>query len=347
MSLDRRALLEAIARQDARAPFSGVVSVREHGELVVEAAYGLAHRGEGIPNTVGTRFGIASGTKTLTAIAVARLVDQGRLAFEARLADCVDVALPGLHPDVTLHQLLTHTAGIPDYFDEAVMDDYEALWRERPMYAFRRPSDFLPLFADRPMRAAPGSTWAYNNAGYVLLGLAIERAAGMPYAAYVERHVLEPAGMAASGFFALDRLPRGTARGHLPTADGGWRTNAYAIPIVGGADGGMFTTAGDLARLWDALLGHRWVGEATLARMLAPHACTDPDDDGAPHYGYGLWIARRAGRPDAYAMVGEDPGVFFHARVDPGSGVRYALFGNDVDAAQAMHGAIAPILEGA
>jgi CubicO group peptidase (beta-lactamase class C family) len=323
-----------------------VVSVREHGEVVVEAAYGLAHRGEGVPNTVGTRFGIASGTKTLTAIAVARLVEQGRLAFEARLVDCVDAALPAIDPDVTLHQLLTHTAGVPDYFDEAVMDDYEALWRERPMYAFRRPSDFVPLFAHRPMKAAPGATWAYNNAGYVLLGLAIEAASGMPYTAFVERHVLQACGMASSGFFALDRLPAGTARGYLPTADGGWRTNAYAIPIVGGADGGAYTTAHDLAVLWDAWLGRRLVGAATLERMLAPHARTDPDAD-ATHYGYGLWIARREGRPDAYAMVGEDPGVFFHSRFDPGSGVVYTVFGNAVAAGQAMHGAIAPFLEGA
>lgn len=346
MSLDRGALLEAIAAQHAREPFSGVVCVRERGEVVVEAAYGLAHRGEGIPNTVGTRFGIASGTKTLTAIAVARLVEQGRLAFEARLADCVDVALPGIDPRVTLHHLLTHTAGIPDYFDEAVMDDYEALWRERPMYAFRRPSDFVPLFAHRPMKAAPGATWAYNNAGYVLLGLAIERASGTPYAEYVERHVLQACGMAASGFFALDRLPGGTARGYLPTADGGWRTNAYAIPVVGGADGGAYATAHDLATLWDVLHGHRLVGAATLERMLAPHARTGPGAD-AMHYGYGLWIARREGRPDAYAMVGEDPGVFFRSRFDPGSGVVSTVFGNDVAAAHAMHRAIAPVLEGA
>jgi CubicO group peptidase (beta-lactamase class C family) len=346
LSLDRRALLEAIARQDARAPFSGVVSVREHGELVVEAAYGLAHRGEGIPNTVGTRFGIASGTKTLTAIAVARLVDQGRLAFEARLADCVDVALPGLHPDVTLHQLLTHTAGIPDYFDEAVMDDYEALWRERPMYRFRSPSDFLPLFAHLPMKAAPGTTWAYNNAGYVLLGLAVERAAGMPFTDYVERHVMGACGMTASGYFPLDRLPAGTARGYLPTEDGGWRTNAYAIPIVGGADGGAFTTAQDVALFWDALLAGGLVSEPTLARILTPHARTDPERDDR-YYGYGLWIRRREGRSATYAMVGEDPGVAFSSTYDPDTGVLCSLLGNTVDASWAMLRAIRPIVEAA
>ena len=343
MTFDRSALIDAIARQHDREPFSGVVYVRERGEVVVEAGYGLAHRAERIPNTVATRFGIASGTKTLTSIAVARLVEQGRLAFDARLADCVDAPLPGIDPEVTLHQLLTHSAGIPDYFDEAVMDDYESLWRERPMYAFRTPSDFLPLFAHLPMKAAPGTAWAYNNAGYVLLGLAIERASGMPYTEFVERHVLRACGMASSGFFALDRLPGGTARGYLPTEDGGWRTNAYAIPIVGGADGGAYTTARDLAALWDALLGHRLVGEATLERMLAPHWRADPDGD-ETHYGYGIWIARCEGQPDAYAMVGDDPGVYFRSGFDPGSGVLYGLFGNDVAAAHGMHGAIAPIL---
>lgn len=346
MTLDRGALGDAIARQHEREPFSGVVSVREHGEVVVEAGYGLAHRAERIPNTIATRFGIASGTKTLTAIAVARLVEQGRLAFGERLAECVGAPLPGIHPEVTLHQLLTHSAGVPDYFDEAVMDDYEELWRERPMYAFRAPSDFLSLFADLPMKAAPGTAWAYNNAGYVLLGLAIEWASGMPYTAYVERHVLQACGMTSSGFFALDRLPTGTARGYLPTGDGGWRSNVYAIPVVGGADGGLFTTAHDLAALWDALLAERLVGAATLARVLTPHWRTAPDGY-ADHYGYGIWIARRAERPDAYAMTGEDPGVVFHARCDPASGLRYALFGNTVAAAQAMHAAIAPILEGA
>ena len=343
MHLDGRALKNAITLQHEREPFSGVVSVRERGEVVFERGFGLAHRAERIPNAPATRFAIASGTKTLTAIAVARLVERGRLAFDARLADCLDVPLPTFDPHVTLHHLLTHSAGIPDYFDEAVMDDYEALWRERPMYRFRTPSDFLPLFSHLPMKAAPGTAWAYSNAGYVLLGLAVERASGMPFAAYVQRHVLQAAGMAASGFFALDRLPGGTARGYLPTEDGGWRTNAYAVPIVGGADGGAYTTAGDLAALWEALLGGRLTGEATLARMLAPHWRTDPErDDG--HYGYGIWIRRREGRAPTYAMLGEDPGVAFSSTCDPESGVLCSLLGNTVDASWAMLGAVTGVL---
>lgn len=346
MTLDPRALDSAITRQHERQPFSGVVSVRERGEVVFERAFGLAHRAERIPNTTATRLGIASGTKTLTAIAVAQLVERGRLAFDAPLADCVDAPLPAFDPGVTLHHLLTHSGGIPDYFDEAVMDDYEALWRERPMYRFRTPSDFLPLFAHLPMKAAPGTTWAYNNAGYVLLGLAVERASGMPFTDYVEEHVLRACGMTSSGFFALDRLPGGTARGYLPTEDGGWRTNAYAVPIVGGADGGAYTTAGDLAALWDALLGRRLVGEAALVRVLTPHWRTDPDHDDAD-YGYGIWIRRREGRAPTYAMLGEDPGVAFSSTYDPESGVLCSLLGNTVDASWAMLGAVTGALAAA
>src|SRR5690606_12459032 len=112
--------------------------------------------------------------------------------------------------------------GIPDYFDEAVMDDYEALWRERPMYAFRTPGDFLPLFAEEPMQFKPGERWAYNNSGYIVLGLVVEKLTGMPFAKYVEEHVFQPCGMTASGYFAMDRLPGGTALGYIPVGDGEW-----------------------------------------------------------------------------------------------------------------------------
>ena len=260
--------------------------------------------------------------------------------------DCVDAPLPHLDPDVTLHQLLSHSAGVPDYFDEAVTDDYEALWSERPMHRFRSPSDFLPLFEHLPMQAAPGTTWAYNNAGYVLLGLVIEHVSGMPYRAYVERNVLEACGMTASGFFALDRLPAGTAYGYLPTRDGGWRTNAYAVPIIGGPDGGAYTTASDLVRLWDALLGGRLVSDAMRDRMLTPHWRTDPERDDT-HYSYGVWITQRDGRPRSYAMLGEDPGASFSSAHDPGTGVRCSLLGNTVAASRAMLGAIAPIIAAA
>ncbi len=165
VELDRQALTDAIRWQHEREPFSGVIDVRECGEVVFAGAFGMARRGECIPNTLGARFAIASGTKTLTSIAVLELVDAGCVALGTRLVDCLDVPLPHIDVGVMLHHLLCHGAGVPDYFDEAVMDGYEVLWRERPMYGMRASRGFLPLFGHLPMRAASGTAWGFSSAG--------------------------------------------------------------------------------------------------------------------------------------------------------------------------------------
>ena len=152
MPINVRALEDVITLQHKRSPFSGVIFVREQDEIVFAQSYGMANQAEQIPNTVHTRLGMASGAKTFTSVAICQLVERGRITFDTRLKDCLDIPLPQFDSDVTLHHLLTHSAGIPDYFDEAVMDDYEALWQEPPMYAFRTPRDFLALFADGAMK---------------------------------------------------------------------------------------------------------------------------------------------------------------------------------------------------
>ncbi|MFP3472933.1 serine hydrolase domain-containing protein, partial [Micrococcus sp. SIMBA_144] len=75
-----------------------------------------------------------SGCKLFTAIGIAQLVEKKQLSFKTKLRDCLNVSLPHFDPNITIHQLLTHTSGIPDYFDEAVMEDYEDLWKQTPMY---------------------------------------------------------------------------------------------------------------------------------------------------------------------------------------------------------------------
>jgi len=346
MPIDRNALQDAIARQHEQHPFSGVIFVRQGGEILLAQGYGMANRAERIPNTVKTRLGMASGAKTFTGVAICQLVEKGLATFDTRLKDCLEYPLPQFDPEITLHHLLTHSSGIPDYFDEAVMDDYEALWRERPMYTFRTPRDFLPLFANGTMQFKPGERWAYNNAGYIVLGLVVEHLSGMPFSAYVEQHIFEACGMVSSGYFSLDRLPGGTALGYIPNGEDRWRTNIYSIPIVGGPDGGAYTTVHDLAKFWDALLGYRLLSAETVARMLTPHWRTDPA--GGEHaYGYGVWITQDGGQPRAYSMQGEDPGVSFYSGFYPQKQIQFSLLGNTVAATDAMYACIAPILKAA
>jgi CubicO group peptidase (beta-lactamase class C family) len=327
MSLPIAELEDALTRQRTSEPFSGVISLRQGETILFERACGDALRADAIPNRVDTRFQIASGCKIFTSVAINQLFDQGRLTPATLLRDCAGVPLPHFAPDITVHQLLTHTSGVPDYFDEAVMDDFEELWRQVPMYTIRRPADFLPLFQDKPMQAAPGSTFAYNNGGYVLLGLIVEQITGTPFPEYITEHVFGPAGMHASGYFATDQLPPLTAQSYIENADGTWRSNIYAVPIVGGPDGGAYTTAADMAHFWQGLLAHKLLSAETTSRLLSPEAAT-----GSPppydHYGRGVWIEAGGQGIRKYFVEGSDPGVAFRSAVYPSQGLILTILAN-------------------
>ena len=320
--------LEAIfALRHIEQPFSGMIYVSEYDSVVVAQAFGYANRADELPNTRQTRFGIASGAKIFTAVAIAQLVEDGRLSFETLLADCLPDTFPQFDPTITLHHLLTHSSGIPDYFDEEEMDDFEALWKAQPMYAFRHPHDFLPLFAARPMKFAPGARWSYNNAGYIVLGLVVEQVSGMAFPQYVAEHIFNRCGMTDSGYFAMDRLPARTAYGYIATDDGGWRTNIYAVPIIGGPDGGVFITVDDMARFWDAFLDNRLVSQTITERMVQPH-CVAETMGKDIYYGYGVYMERQAEITARYFIMGGDPGVGFYSGIYPQKSIRFTLTAN-------------------
>ena len=287
--------------------FSGAVLWQK--EEPWSTAKGFADRANEWPNAVDTRFGIASGCKIFTAVAICQLAEEGKLAFDDKLSGL----LPNIFPDfdVTVHQLLTHTSGIPDYFDEDVMGDFEELWIKNPMYLMKAGMDFVSLFKDKPMMFEPGVRFHYNNAGFIALGLIVEKVSGRAFTDYVEERIFAAAGMSASGYFRLDQLPAQTAFGYIDEGDS-WRTNQYALPIKGGADGGAFVTADDMALFWTRLMDYSLMSKEMTERMLTPHA-GDEDNE----YGYGVWIERNDGEVEKYHVMGYDPGVSFHSGYYP------------------------------
>lgn len=234
--------------------FSGVAYVEE-GQESFFFQNGYANKQDKLAFDKQTRFGIASGAKIFTAVAIAKLVEQGRLDFQSKLADCLSIVFPYFHQDVTIHHLLTHTSGIPDYFDEEEMDDFEELWQTLPMYRVRSGEDFLPLFQDKKMMFSPGERFHYNNAAFIVLGLVVEELAGESFTSFVQKHIFDPSGMTEAGYFAFDKLPGNTAIGYIKEEDE-YRSNIYALPVRGGADGGVYVSASDMARFWDALTQH-------------------------------------------------------------------------------------------
>lgn len=320
--------------------FSGIVHVvGEDDEDPLTIALGLSDRAGGLANHPATRFGIASTTKMLTGLTIARLVDRGILRYEDCLADLVGEALRprDLDPRVSLHHLLTHTSGIADYFDEGGEASYEVIWEAIPATRIRRPRDLLPLLRDRPRVAEQGAVVQYNDGAYVLLGIAIEEVTGRPYPDVVQAEVFDPLGMTSSGFWALDAIVPDLAVGYLPpdAARGlEWRSNVYAIPAIGQPDGGAQCPAADLVRALDGLAGRGDSGRAfltpaTRARVLA-RAVEDPAGPAA--WGYGV---KHIGQgPSArIGHSGDDPGFSARAWMYPATGERVVVLSNITDGA--------------
>jgi len=233
--------------------FSGVFSARGEGGALFEASAGFRNRGEALPNAVDTAFGIASGTKLFTGLTACRLIEAGKLSLTDTLRDILPYDPGQIDKRVTIFHLLTHTSGVGDYLDEESPDAgqaEQALCAKYPVYLWESLSYYLQMITPLAPKFAPGARFGYSNAGYVLLGLAIEAAAGKPYRQAVADAIITPLGLRHTGFYRADALPRNTAYGYLD--DG--RTNIFSLPVVGGSDGGLYTCAQDLDTLWRALL---------------------------------------------------------------------------------------------
>jgi len=290
--------------------FSGVVSLHDPDGEPEVLCLGCADIPNGRPNGPGTVFGMASGCKIFTAVGILALVERGAFSLDSQVNSLLGSYR--VHPGMTVRHLLEHSSGIADYFDEEATDDYEALWQERPNYLMRKPEDFLPLFIGKPAAFSPGERFSYSNAGFVLLAYIVERATSRPFPAVMRELVFEPAGMDRTGYYRLDMPPPDAAIGYIPH-DGGWRSNVYSIPIVGGGDGGCLSNGRDMHRFWRALAGGILLEPGTVDLMLSIHA---EDTGERERYGLGVWIDESD--PDIVFVQGFDPGVrflsYFHRR---------------------------------
>lgn len=307
----------------AQEDFSGVFHVSSAGQPILAATGGFRNIAEELPNNLTTRFGIASGTKLFTATALCLLADRGLITLEDRLLDILDLELPTSWNEITLLQLLTHTAGVPDYFDESQDDDYEALWQEKPVYSFTELAHFLPLFQHKPCQFSPGEKLAYSNSGYILLGLAIEKVSGLKFRDFVSQELLEAHGLKNSGFYRMDMLPGNTALGYIFSGDT-WRSNIFSVPVVGGADGGLFTNAEDMAKFWLSLTSGQILSNTMVKRMLSPY-CKYSENS---YYGLGVYLPK-ANDYSSFHVVGWDPGAAFFSAYYPQAEITATAFTNN------------------
>jgi CubicO group peptidase (beta-lactamase class C family) len=317
--------LEDVVDSVARATgFAGVVSVDRGGENEFAKAYGLAHRGHKIANTVDTRFAIASGTKALTALAVVSLIEQGVLDLSTTARSVLGEDLPLIDDGVTVEHLLAHRSGIGDYFDEEAGHEITDYALPVPVHALTTTEQYLAVLGGHPRKFAPGERFSYCNGGYVVLALIAERVGGRPFHDLVRDRVCEPASMRDTEFPRSDEPPERTALGYLPI-EGVSRTNLFHLPVRGSGDGGISTTVRDLGSFWRALLGGTIVSPSWVAEMLRPRSEVPSQ---SRRYGLGFWLPEWPGSKDAVMLEGYDPGVSFRSVHRPQEQLTHTVISN-------------------
>ena len=317
--------------------FSGVVRVDRDGATELVTAYGTAHRGWAIPNTVDTRFGTASGTKTLTALTVMSLVQDGRLDLATTARSVLGADLPLIDDGVTVEHLLAHRSGIGDYFDEDLVESMTDYVMPVPVHRLVTTEDYLAVLDGHPQVFPPGERFAYNNSGFVVLALIAERVSGTPFPDLVRERVCEPAGMHATSFLRSDEPDRLTALGYLDVD--GLRTNVLHLPVRGTGDGGILTTAADVAALWRALDAGVIVLREAVAEMWRPRSDV-PTESG--RYGLGFWL-RPTG--DTVFLLGGDAGVSFTTAHDPVARLTWTVLANTTNGAWPVARRLRELLE--
>lgn len=321
-------LIERIYELAEATGFSGVVSVNRRDGAQFCEGFGCRNRAEQLPNNAETRFGIASGTKFFTALGIGRLSAQGKLDLNSRVSAIDPRFKDFIHPEASVLNLLTHTSGMYDYLDEELIEDYDSFEVSIPWYKLETALDYLPLFKGQKPKFKPGERYAYSNGGYVLLGCIIEIISGELYRDFIHREVLEPADMQNSGFFAFNDLPHNTALGYLDSQNS---TNIFRIPVRGGGDGGMYTSAGDLDKFWAALSSFRILPAELTDYFLKQHV----DLNESSGYGCGVYLQSR-GNGRIYSIVGGDAGVGFHSQYSPWQQLSIHILSNTSDGEEQM-----------
>jgi CubicO group peptidase (beta-lactamase class C family) len=284
ISEELKSFLKRLADADV---FSGAVLLAKDGVPIYKAVYGTANKDYGVPNKIDTKFNLGSMNKMFTAVAVAQLVEKGKLSFDDPLSKFIpDFPDAESAKKIQIKHLLSHTAGLGTYFGKRYQDTSRA--------KLRTVDDMMALAKqDEKLLFEPGTKWQYSNTGMLVLGKIIEIVSGQNYFEYVRENIYKPAGMVNTDAYELDKVNPNLAVGYHKTfTDNGivWSNNVFQHVMRGGPQGGGYSTVEDLLRFDQAFRSGKLVSPA-MVKVLT----TSKPELNSPNYGYGFAANTAAG----------------------------------------------------
>ena len=259
-----------------RESFTGAVLVARNGEVLLSRGYGLADRDKNLPNTPQTKYRLGSLTKQFTAMAILMLQAQNKLKVQDPVCRYIPECPPLWH-DITIHHLLTHTSGIPDFIG---FPDYDTT-KATPS----SPLQTIARFKDKPLVFPPGEQWSYSNSGYIVLGYIIEQVSGQSYETFLQQNIFSPLQMKDTGY---DHTDVSLAIGYTGFYDQ-WEKADDIDMTIPYAPGGLYSTIEDLYR-WDQVLYTEQLIPRDLLNLMFTAQARTPIS--SLSYGYGWFVGK-------------------------------------------------------
>ncbi|GAB4050948.1 serine hydrolase [Spirosoma litoris] len=274
--------------------FNGSVLVAEHGQVIFKKGYGMANMEWNIPNAPDTKFRLGSITKQFTAMLIMQLVEKGKLKLDGKVTDYLPDYPKASGDKITVHHLLTHTSGIPNYTNFPKFFEMES---REPV----TPNGFIKKFADMPLDFEPGSRFSYSNSGYFLLGVLIEKVSGKSYATLLKETILTPLQLKDTGYDLFGPIIPKRATGYEKQGST-YVNSAYLDMTIPYAAGSLYSTVEDLYRWDQALYTDKLLSASAKATMFTPFL------DGYA-YGWGVRKTKIGDLKDSLQIIEHTGGI--------------------------------------
>lgn len=278
--------------------FNGSALVAADGEVILKEGFGMANMEYDIPNQPNTKHRLGSITKQFTAALILQLAEEGKLKLDEPISTYLPDYKGPAADKVTIHHLLTHSSGIPNY------TSFEGFFEEHSRDPYS-PGDFVKMFADSTLQFTPGEKFSYSNSGYFLLGYIIEKVTGKPYEQVLQERILDPLNMKDTGYDHHATILKNRASGYEKNGDG-YVNAPYLDMSLPYAAGSLYSTVEDLYK-WDrALYDNKLLSEESKKLMFSPYV---KDGDGYYAYGWNITNLPIGKTKDSVKVIAHGGGI--------------------------------------